>query len=198
MKNVTKVRKIKAKEDIWLKFVQAIRNIEEIENIQRQLKSQSDRDYLLFTMGISTGLRVSDLIALKVADIKKPRIEIKELKTKKSKRLLLQPWLREEMQKFIADRPDEDYLFKSKRGQNKRLERAAVYKLLKSAAKKCGLHSIGTHSMRKTFGYWTYNKSKNIGLVMEMLNHSKEGHTLRYIGITQDDEDKARLKLKFC
>ena len=180
-----------------MKYVQAIRNIEDIENIQNQLKSRSERDYLIFTMGISTGLRVSDLVNLKVSDTKKPRIEIKEKKTKKSKRLLIQPWLREELQKFAEGRADEEYLFQSRKGENRPLQRAAVYKLLSASAKKCGIYSIGTHSMRKTFGYWTYSKSKNIGLVMEMLNHSKEGHTLRYIGITQDDEDKARLKLKF-
>jgi integrase len=182
-----------------LKYVHAIRNIEDIDNIQRHLKSHSERNYLLFTMGISTGLRVSDLVNLRVGDIKKPRIDIKEVKTRKTKRLLLQPWLREEFKNFIEGRKDDHYLFQSRKGDNRPLQRAAVYKFLSASAKKCGIHSIGTHSMRKTFGYWTYSKNKqNIGLVMEMLNHSKEGHTLRYIGITQDDEDKARLKLKFC
>ncbi|WP_252456770.1 hypothetical protein [Macrococcoides canis] len=45
---------------------------------------------------------------------------------------------------------------------------------------------MGTHSMRKTFGYHYYKKTKDIALLMDLFNHSSQFVTLRYIGINQD------------
>ena len=56
--------------------------------------------------------------------------------------------------------------------------------------------SLGTHSMRKTYGYYLYQNTKDIARVMKMLRHSSEGVTLRYIGITQDDIDKDFVELE--
>lgn len=56
----------------------------------------------------------------------------------------------------------------------------------------------GTHSMRKTWGYWTYKASKyNIGLIMDVFNHSSQKMTLRYIGISQDQKDELYSLVQF-
>ena len=47
---------------------------------------------------------------------------------------------------------EDDYLFKSKR-TNKPISRIQAYRILKEAAAACGLEEIGTHTLRKTFGY---------------------------------------------
>lgn len=46
--------------------------------------------------------------------------------------------------------------------------------------------------MRKTFGYHYYKKTKDIGTLMNMFNHSAPSITLKYIGISQDTMNKAR------
>lgn len=46
---------------------------------------------------------------------------------------------------------------------------------------------IGTHTMRKTFGYWYYKQSKDIATLQSILNHSHPEITLRYIGITDEE-----------
>ncbi|WP_044366076.1 tyrosine-type recombinase/integrase, partial [Vibrio fluvialis] len=56
--------------------------------------------------------------------------------------------------------------------------------------------ALGTHSMRKTRGYFLYQSTKDIGRVMKMLRHTSEGVTLRYIGITQDEVDKDFVSLE--
>ena len=64
------------------------------------------------------------------------------------------------------------------------------------AGKAAGLECIGTHTLRKTFGYHVYKKSGgNLGLVQKLLNHSNSGDTLRYIGIDKEDMDSAYLQL---
>ena len=65
-----------------MNYVQPIRDKQKIEEIKGYLRQNGSRDLLLFTMGINCGLRVSDLIRLKVIDVKgKSHVEIKEKKT---------------------------------------------------------------------------------------------------------------------
>lgn len=65
-----------------------------------------------------------------------------------------------------------------------------AYKILKKAANEIGLVDIGTHTMRKTFGYHFYQKTKDIVLLQKIFNHSSPDVTKRYIGMDQDMMDK--------
>ena len=69
-----------------MKFVEPIRDKEQIKKVKQVLKQSNQRNYLLFVLGINSGLRISDILKLKVKDVKnKKYIEIKEQKTKKYK-----------------------------------------------------------------------------------------------------------------
>ncbi|BDC55819.1 hypothetical protein TM2_24880 [Bacillus altitudinis] len=61
---------------------------------------------------------------------------------------------------------------------------------MREATEYVGLDSIGTHTLRKIFGYWHYKKFKDVALLQEIFNHSSPDVTLRYIGITQETMDK--------
>lgn len=174
-----------------MKEVQPIRDRDKIEQMKQELLKISYRDYFLFVMGINTGLRISDLLNLKVKDVRdKTYITIKEKKTDKTKRFRINYELMQEIEKYIQNMDDEDYLFKSKRS-NKPIQRVQAYKIINSVAKKIGLDDIGTHTLRKTFGYWAYKKTKDVAMLQEIFNHSAPSITLRYIGITQEEIDKA-------
>ncbi len=67
--------------------------------------------------------------------------------------------------------------------------RVQVYKILNKVAAKYGLTNIGTHTLRKTFGYWHYQQFKDVALLQKIFGHSDPGVTLRYIGIIQDTMD---------
>ena len=70
-----------------MEYVEPIRNIKQIESVKRILKTNGIRDFLLFLMGINIGLRISDILKLKVGDVRnKDYIEITEQKTGKYKR----------------------------------------------------------------------------------------------------------------
>lgn len=79
----------------------------------------------------------------------------------------------------------------SRKGTNQAISRVRAWTIMSDAAKELGLENIGTHSLRKTFGYHQIKRGTNITLLMKMFNHSSESVTLRYIGITQDDMDAA-------
>ena len=73
-----------------------------------------------------------------------------------------------------------------------RLDRFGAYSILKTACQAVGLQEkIGTHTMRKTFGYHHYNKFKDVAMLQKIFNHSNPNITLRYIGIEQDQIDES-------
>ena len=65
-----------------------------------------------------------------------------------------------------------------------------AYRILNIAAKKVGINEVGSHTLRKTMGYFHYQQYKDVALLQEMFNHSAPSITLRYIGINQDVMDK--------
>ncbi|MFW6030423.1 MAG: tyrosine-type recombinase/integrase, partial [Halanaerobiales bacterium] len=125
-------------------------------------------------------------------DVKnRTHISITEKKTGKTKRALINSRLKEDIDRYITSLSDDEYLFKSQKGTNKPVSRVQAYRILNKAAMAVNLDSIGTHSLRKTFGYWHYQTHKNVALLQELFNHSAPSITLRYIGINQDIMDKS-------
>lgn len=146
----------------------------------------SERDYILFLLGINTGLRVSDLLHLKVKDARgKRKLIVKEGKTEKQRTIHLQN-VYDELNNYIKTL-DSEWLFPSRKG-DKPITRIQVYRQLNKAAEMVDMpDGIGTHTMRKTFGYWYYKQSKDIATLQKILNHSHPEITLRYIGITDEE-----------
>lgn len=180
-----------------MNFVQPIRDMRKLELIKQHLKDSNERDYILFMLGINTGLRISDIIPLKVGQVKGTYIDIREKKTSKEKRIKINGVLRKALDGYIRNKPDSEYLFKSRNAKHitgnkdEPIDCSMAYKILSEAARKFGVESIGTHSLRKTFGYHFYLRKKDIALLMELFNHSEESITLRYVGILQDTLDDA-------
>ncbi|MFW6270251.1 MAG: site-specific integrase, partial [Bacillota bacterium] len=158
--------------------VEPIRDKNKIEEIKNILKKKSYRNYMLFVLGINTGLRIGDLLKLKVEDVKnKTHIIIKEQKTSKYKQFLINSNLRKELNKYIEGMSDQEYLFQSRIGENKPLSRFQAYRILSAAGEDAGLERIACHSTRKTFGYHHYKKHKDVALLQKLFNHSSPAIT---------------------
>lgn len=169
--------------------VQPIRDTSMIASVKQILMKKSFKYYIMFTIGINTGLRVSDILSLKVSDVSyRSHIIIKEMKTDKIKRFLINPQLQKELQSYIKSENlmDHNYLIYSNKGNNQHIGRVQAYRVLHEAAVELGLDEIGTHTMRKTFGYWHYKQYKDVAILQMIFNHSSPSITLAYIGITDD------------
>ncbi|SES12939.1 Phage integrase family protein [Salipaludibacillus aurantiacus] len=152
-------------------------------------KDLAQRDIMLFLFGINTGLRVSDIIKLKVADVKGRRqMQVQEGKTRK-KRLVNILNIQRELDDYISGRDSQDYLFPSQKGKGP-VTATQVYRMLQDAGQWIGRDDIGTHTMRKTFGYHFYKQTKDVAMLQDIFNHSAPSITKRYIGITQDEIDE--------
>lgn len=170
-----------------MNIVQPIRDYEKLEGMKRSLKEKNERNYVLLMTGLYTALRISDILKIKVGDIKGDHINVREKKTSKFRRIYLHNDLKKALKSYTTDKPPYEYLFKSRQQGNKPITRAMAYVILREIAEEFGLDSIGTHSLRKTFGYWTYKETKDVAGLQKLFNHSYPEETLRYIGIEQDD-----------
>jgi integrase len=169
--------------------VEPIRKKQDIQKVENVLRKQDKRNLLLFVMGTNCGLRISDLLSLNVEDVRnKTHIQITEKKTGKFKKFPINAKLKPMLEDFIKGRHNKEPLFLSH--WKHRLDRVTAYYLIKNACKDAGLQEkIGTHSMRKTFGYHHYQKFKDVVILQKIFNHSSPQITLRYIGIEQDQID---------
>ena len=186
-----------------MEIVQPIRDKNRIDAMKKLLRGQSLRDYCLFTLGINSGLRVGDLLALRVSDVLDERgklaerISVREQKTGKRKDFPLGPSAQKALREYLdahALRPDAP-LFPSRKGGTP-LDRRTAWRIMSDAAKAVGItESIGTHTLRKTFGYHAYQMGMDITRIQKLLNHSSPGVTLAYIGITREELDDVYMTL---
>ena len=168
--------------------VQPLRTMEEIQDFQFWLRrtTYAERDSFLFLFGINNGLRMSDIIKLRVGDVRGIDTPvIVEQKTGKRKPIFIDN-LREEISIYTEGKEDHEWLFPS-RQQGGHITRDRVYQIYADVAKKLERTDIGTHTLRKTFGYHYYKRTKDIATLMFIFNHSSQAITKRYIGITEDE-----------
>jgi len=171
--------------------VEAIKDLENVRKVECILANQSERNLLLFTLGTNCGLRISDILSLNVESVKnKTSIRIQEKKTGKYKQFPINSKLKPMIENYTKNRNLKDPLFMTI--FKNRLNRVAAYEIIKKACKEAGLEEkVGTHTLRKTFGYHHYKKFKDVAILQKIFNHSNPEVTLRYIGIEQDEINKS-------
>jgi integrase len=192
------------KKGISFMEVEPIKDLKKIQAMKVLLRSANLRDEAMFVLGINTALRISDLLALKVGDVLGEKrkipdtVEIQEQKTGKIKQFQLNKSVKETLSNYLKTRLNatpNDPLFPSRNGGGP-LCRWRARRILHEVGEAVGLDKIGTHSLRKTFGYHVYRKTGgNLGLVQKLLNHATSGDTLRYIGIDKEEMDATYMDL---
>lgn len=180
-----------------LNTVQPIRDMNTVMDIARYLKRNNERDYVIFVTGIYSGLRVSDILKLRVKDVRgKDYISMREKKTKKEKRFIINKNLKKILESWIQGKDDLQYLFENPK-THRPISRQREWEVMSNAGKAFGIDELGTHTMRKTFGYHVYQMTHDAVMLMKLFNHSDVHTTLRYIGVEQDQTDQVISKLDF-
>lgn len=180
-----------------MNYVDPIKSRDDIQKIENWLAKHSMRNRLIFAIGVNVGLRVSDILNLNISDVYgKTRVEIREKKTNKYKRFVLNNKLQRLLKEYLKDTHNSNKpLFLGKKGH--RLHRSQVYRFLNEACKAVNIkENIGTHSMRKTFGYHHFKQFKDIVLLQKIFNHSSPLVSLSYIGIEQEDVDSSYMNFE--
>ncbi len=178
------------------------------------------RNACLFTLGVNTGFRISELLSLTLADVLEERGGIKtrvtvwrrNMKGKNSSRtVVINGAARRSLQDYIESMRQDGYLtadcflFHSVRG-NRPIDRVQAYKLLRSCFRRCQLTGrLGTHAMRKTFANGVYRAF--LGRVSrgepvdafrctsKALGHKNITSTDQYLSFLESDIDNAIISL---
>jgi integrase len=195
----------KKKQTTEIRKVLPIKNSDTFNNLINSLKP---RNRLFVLLGVAASLRISDVLPLKLKDIRKSEnntLEIKEKKTGKWKSASFDVWNDEisELIHILGYTEGEQYLFESNKkeidGSPKPISRQQASNIITDACFRLGLRGrdeegklngmrINTHSLRKTFAYWFYKENPSkLAYLQSVLNHSDETTTLRYIGIEEEE-----------
>ena len=174
--------------------VQPWRDRGEILRILGAMKSP--RDKALFTLGIHVGLRGGDLARLDWAQFEnggnsiQGMIRTTEKKTGRTLNLGVPPAALRAMRTWweLCGKPTQGLCFPSGKGDESPLRISSLHRLVQSWCAAAGVEGhFGTHSMRKSFGYWFVRAGGSVQLLQHRFGHTSEACTLRYIGITDDD-----------
>ena len=165
------------------------------------------RNYTIFQVGKATLLRVSDVLALRRAEIFKndgainKNAYIRDKKTNQPNILYLKPVKQDLIDYFqwlTKNNIQSEWLFPSIKNPNRHITEKQYYKVMAKTGDLLGINYLGTHTMRKTGAYRVYTQTHyNIGLVMSLLNHSSEAMTLKYLGLDQVSREQMLDKVSF-
>ncbi len=185
-----------------------IRDTRQVRAIMDALENDrtkiGQRRYLLFMTGIFTGRRVSDIVRLRVRDVRgRDRYTFTEKKTGKRAEIWFPRKLKAAYAELLAGMDDNDWVFPSDKkdrrtGKARHITTRTAYNYMREVKALGGFdedESISTHTMRKTFGYHYYRQYKDIGTLMSLFNHSEAGTTLIYIGIASDERKAVARKV---
>lgn len=189
----------------------SIRSYDDFYAMQQYfLNKGSVRDWAMWTIGVSLGLRVSDLLSLKFGNLVdkdkktiKPRLQIYEQKTGKLNNCLITESVKHALNVYLESIKYEfdldGYLFPSKKTGGKMYEECG-WRILSSAGKALNLPLIiGSHTMRKSFANIAACVDRScvdmnaVTKVQGLLNHSDQRVTMRYLGTYQEMYDRARV-----
>ena len=168
--------------------VDPIRDLDAIKAIKKNLSGNA-MYYCLFTIGLNTALRASDLCRLTAGDVRdKKVVDIKEKKTSKIRKIDLNNKCVDSIKKLLASRPyrDDEQLFYGQRGG---IKPNSINKLVKAWTDAVNLSgNFGSHSLRKSWGYHQFvNYKIPLHLLMIAFNHSSERQTSAYIGVQPNE-----------
>ncbi|WP_342510920.1 tyrosine-type recombinase/integrase [Sporosarcina sp. FSL K6-1522] len=179
--------------------VQPLKTKKEVNDLIEALGMSQNglRDQLLFKIGVTTGLRCGDLVALTVEQVKgKSNFKIQEDKTEKGRTVYLNNVMAD-IADYIETLPESIvYLFPSRKGDS-HISTTQAYRIITKAGDMIGNQSIGTHTMRKTFGYIYYQETKDVATLMRIFNHSSQRITLDYIGMTDKTIEESIKSISF-
>lgn len=171
------------------------------EAVDKEDKEQQylwDRNYMILHLGRNLAFRIEDELQLKVDNFKNGGIYTREFKTNKEQAFDLHPSLVKDIESYINrnELVEGEYLFKSRKGTNKPITRQRAWQIIKELAEDVKIsYVVGCHSLRKYFARQYYETTGDLIGLSEMLNHSSETVTLRYI--CWDKEDKLEKRKNF-
>lgn len=166
-----------------MNWVAPIKDDETLKKFKERLKQMDEKYYIMFEIGVGTGMQLQDILKLKNKDVRDKDYIEAYIGTKHIKRTFnFSKDLKEEIREFTEGKDPDGYLIIGHASSPEALSREQAYRALKSAGRHIGLSSIGAQTMRKTFAWRYYKETGDIYYLQNLLNHASPSITYRYIG----------------
>lgn len=175
--------------------------ITDLEKLRSECDSKRDR--AVFEFLLATGLRISELTALKVGDLDMDRRRFEVIGKGNKQRVAFYDEMAEYyIQRYLSWRMDHEGitkaelqdkpLFASAKKPYKVLDNNGVRAMLKRIAERAGVENVHPHRFRRTFASTALHRRMPIEKVQSLLGHTKLETTLMYIDQKRDLENAYR------
>ena len=176
--------------------VEPIRDKNTYNKIKSELKEWHEKYYIMFLIGSLLGLRINEILALRVGDVTdKSEHTFVQTKTGKKLTIAFNPELTRALKEYCKGRDPQEALIPARDNEYRPISKCRAWNVMNFIGSKHGLH-LGTHSLRKTCGYHYYQQTKDLATLKVWFNHSSMRDTLTYIGITQERVKQAMINFK--
>ena len=155
-----------------MNWVAPIKEEETLRRYEQELMNVDTKYFIMFRLGVGTGLQVQELLKLCVRDVRGKDSLTVYLGTKRVKRTYrFEPDVKAVIEEYTMGKDDMDPLFLGHK--NRAISREQAYRAMKSAGQKLGLGSVGAQTMRKTFAWKYYKNTGDIAYLTHLLNHAR-------------------------
>ena len=185
---------------------------EEVDVVAKSFGGKfADRDQALFLLGVKSGFRISELLSLRLADVLQAgrlvdRVTVQRRNMKKKtegRTVLLHPDAKVALAEWVCQlkadgyMTDDSFVFQSRKGQNRPINRQQAWNILREAYQTNELGGkLGTHSMRKTFADRVYDRlDRDLVKTQRALGHRNINSTVSYLSFREEDIDAAILAM---
>lgn len=164
-------------------WVSPIKEEETLKKFKEELRKVDDKYYIMFEIGLGSGMLLQDILKLKNKDVYKKdtlkvKIGVRQIETCYN----IPKEVQDIITNYIDGRDKNGYLILGHNGSNSPLSREQAYRVFKSVGKSIGLSTIGAQTMRKTFAWNYYKETGDITYLQNLFNHASPSITYRYIG----------------
>jgi len=155
----------------------------DISKILASIKNIKHR--LLISLAYGSGLRVSEVVNLKIKDLNfsEKIIYVRQAKGNKDRITLLPEKLEKDLSNFVAGKGFDSFLFESERGG--RLTTRTAQKIFENALARSGVFCDATfHSLRHSFATHLLSNGTDIRFIQTLLGHQNIRTTQRYTQVS--------------
>lgn len=164
-------------------WVSPIKDDETLERFKQELKKIDNKYYIMFEIGVGTGLLLQDILKLKNKDVyNKTSIDVYIGAHNVKRTYDIPNDVQDTINSYVKDKNPDAYLILGHSSSSSPLSREQAYRVFKSVGKSIGLPTIGAQTMRKTFAWRYYKSTGDITYLQQLFNHASPTITYHYIG----------------
>lgn len=160
-------------------------------------KARNPKHRALLMLVYSAGLRVSEVVRLKVADLEMERglVRVRRGKGGKDRYTLLAGRAVEAVRLYMNAYPTETWLFPGDR-PDRHLTTRSVQRVVQDAARAAGIvRTVTTHTLRHSFATHLLEGGTNLRVIQELLGHSSANTTQIYTHVARTTLESVRSPL---